>query len=491
MKTQSTVGLALVFAISAGCGGSSDPAGTTTAGTVQTSGGGGEAVSQEAQNRWTDGLTGFRAAETGGWNASRCETVTDDFDAAVEAQGNFAEALYMAGLVRQRCGKGGEAAPLFMRALSANSKLCAARVALGLVYLDQGRTPDARAAFQQSVTDDTQCTEGYVNLASIQRKGNEGAEALNNLRRALAIESSYLPAFNEMALLYLDQAQSDPQKLDLAGVVCRQAQQINDSWAPIYNTWGLITLRKNNVVEALKLFNRAVSLDPKFFEAYMNFGQITLNFRGYDDSQQACSKAVELNEGSYDAHICLGAALRGLRRLDEAQTQYQRAVAIDANRPEAYFNLGLIFQDYMSGQPDDLRRADEQYQQFLAKAGTDPKYAATVQEVSRSCDIDRNQRRRRRARSTDCRPGRRQNIQITIDALREAAQMQAEAARLQEQADEQARREAAQQPPAPPPPEPTPVPAGGAAAPPAVTEAAGGATPAAPAAGAAAAPASN
>ena len=46
--------------------------------------------------------------------------------------------------------------------------------------------------------------------------------------------------FNQMALLYLDQAADNPQLLDLAVVVCRQAQQINRDYAPIYNTWGLI-----------------------------------------------------------------------------------------------------------------------------------------------------------------------------------------------------------------------------------------------------------
>ena len=133
--------------------------------------------------------------------------------------------------------------------------------------------------------DDPQCTEGYVNIAILQRKKGDYKEALNNLRRALAIDAQYLPAFNEMALLYVQQAKDNIKMLDLAEVVCSQAQKIDVNFPAIYNTWGLIDLRRKEIIGAAAKFQKAFSLDPKMFEAYMNFAQITIGFRGYEDAR--------------------------------------------------------------------------------------------------------------------------------------------------------------------------------------------------------------
>jgi Flp pilus assembly protein TadD len=141
---------------------------------------------------------------------------------------------------------------------------------------------------------------------------------------------------------------------------------------------------------------------------------------------------VELKPNDYDAHIGLGVALRGLRQLPRAQAEYERAMEIDANRPEAYFNLGLLYQDYMSGSIDELERAKRFYNQFMSKAGNNARYAEAVENVRRRCRTQRQgrgNRRRRRRRSTDCRPGRLQNIDTALEALRAAAEMQRQAER--------------------------------------------------------------
>jgi tetratricopeptide (TPR) repeat protein len=317
----------------------------------------------------------------------------------------------------------------YNQALEANQTLCKARAAVGLDHMEHGREAQAVTAFERAIRDDAQCTEAYVNLAVLQR-GRGGAqvqEALNNLRRALAIEASYLPAFNEMALLYLGQAAENPRALDLAGVVCRQAQQIDNAYAPIYNTWGLVNMTKGNIIEALRLFERARSLDGNMFEAHMNFGQITLSFRGYEDARNAFGRAVELRPRDYDAVIGLGAALRGLNQTEEARTRYEAAIQIDANRPEAYFNLGILYQDYMSGGVPDMNRAKGYYEQFLAKAGQAPGFQTNVEAVQRRCRVQQPTGRRRHGRQ-DCRPGRLQNIQTTVEALEAAAEIERQAA---------------------------------------------------------------
>lgn len=434
---------------------------------VQTSGG---AVSVEAHNHWTEGLEAYNAAEEGEWNEQTCSSVIDSFEEAVDAQGNFAEAHYMLGQTHERCGDASEARSDYNRALQsaeaglrelrredpearppANGPLCKARVAVGLLDLAGGNASGARNAFQQAVQDDAQCTSGYVNLAIQQRAvgGEQEEEALRNLRRALAIESDYLPAFNQMALLYYTRGLDRTQRasLDLAEIVCRQAQLIDGNYAEIYNTWGLVKIKKGNVIEALRFFERAIALDDSMFEAQMNFAQITISFRGYQDAQRAFGRAAELRPESYEAHIGLGAAHRGLRNFDGAKAEYERAIEIDANRPEAYFNLGVLYHDYISAQQEnmagtitELERAKGFYEQFVAKASGNAAFTEDVENVRRSCRENSERARRRTGRQYrgGCRPGRIQIVDNTVAALREAEQMQREAEQMQREMEAEA-----------------------------------------------------
>jgi Flp pilus assembly protein TadD len=333
------------------------------------------------------------------------------------------------------------------------------------------------AEFTRAVHDDTRCTEGYVNLAILQRRTPAtAADALNNLRRALAIDSGYLAAFNQMALLYYDQAvraaggqatvqggvpasmpseteggshhhqtarqAAGSQMLDLAEVVCRQAQLINGDYAPIYNTWGLINMQQGNIIAALAKFERAFTLDPTLFEAYMNFGEITLGFRGYDDAAGAFQHATELRPQAYDAFIGLGAAKRGLQDPDAAEAAYRAAIAIDGNRPEAYFNLGLLYQDYRTGAEAELRQAQDFYRQFVSHAGSNEVYAPAVEAVQHHCPDtcptpSGTSRSRRRRAPTTCAMGRIQQIDTNICLVHELAQMQADIQAMQQQMESQ------------------------------------------------------
>jgi len=468
MRIRFDLLLALSLPLAVACGGGGggdgpdpdDPVATTEGGETITTGGG-TALSVQAHNYWTEAQEAFNAAEEAGWNEQACGRVRGKFNDAIEAQGNFAEALYMAGLAAERCNDVDEARRLYNRALQAaeaglqrlrrensdasppaNGPLCKARVALALLN-SRDNAQAARQAYQRAIRDDPQCTSGYVNLAILQREagGAQEAEALRNLRRALAIESDYLPAFNQMALLYYNRGlqPGNSASLDLAEVVCRQAQLIDRDYAPIYNTWGLVKIKKGEVIEALRYFERAISLDDAMFEAQMNFAQITISFRGYEDARRSFARAVELKPNDYEAHIGLGAALRGLENFDGAKSEYERAMQIDGNRPEAYFNLAVLHHDYISARAggmnetiQELNTAKGFYQQFLSKAQGE-RYAETAEEVRRTCRENSESVRRRTGRQWrgNCRPGRVQLVDITVAALREADALQREAAQMQ------------------------------------------------------------
>lgn len=410
--TEARVGLALALIASAsvvGCAHTQVPPVVPPVGLVT------PPTEAELQN-WDDAVALFaRSDEAGEWNGDACHAALAAFE-RISAQrgGQSARAVYMSGLVAQRCGNVGGARQLFGRALELESDLCEPRVALGLMALDEGHAPRARELFEAAVARDNRCASGYVNLAILQsRQPRERDAAIENLRRALAVRSDYLPALNQMARIYLEQSEEQPQLRDLAQVVCRQAQLIDESYAPIYNTWALIDVARGDITAAAAKLERAVTLDPAFYEAWMNFGQITLSQRAYEDAARAFGRARALQPQSYDAAIGHGVALRGLMRTEEAERSYRAAVELDDGRAEAFFDLAVLYHEHRDGSAEQLRLALDFYGEFVRRARGEAHYAETMQDTLRWCR-DAPPGRRGARRPASCQRGR---VQVVVETL--------------------------------------------------------------------------
>lgn len=422
MKTRGLSGALVLLTLSA-CSGrqttTTTPAVGSNGQTVTTAAG--TAVNETANTRFNSAAATMRQHDEangnrGDWTPETCNVVAGLFEQAANAQqnGNFPEAWFNRGLVYDRCGMTEPATTALNRALTAaNGNYCRAKVQLGVMAYRRRDVAGARQAFEQAIQQDaTHCVEGYTNLAMVLREANpttpqEWGAVVRNIRSALALDDRYLPARTQLALSYLQQAGDDPNSrmIFLAGLVCAQAAQVaqaaNAELAPdvrsftadLYNTWGIIDIRRNEIIKALEHFRRAYTLNPNMFEAWVNYGTINLSFRGYQDAKDAFEHAIALRDDSYDAHIGLGVALRGLaltqpdaeraQTLARAQQEYERARTLDANRPDAYYNLGVLNMNYMGGAIPVLRTARELLQQFVQRAGSNARFVTSVGNANR------------------------------------------------------------------------------------------------------------
>ena len=193
------------------------------------------------------------------------------------------------------------------------------------------------------------------------------------------------------------------QQLELAALVCSQAVRKNANYAPIHNTSGLILNELGQVNTAVKEFQTAAQLDPKFFEAQMNLAAINLSFRGFDKAEGAYRKALEMHPNDYDAHLGLALALRG--QIDDSNYDKQvrggagRARRLQEDRsgaPDAYFNEGILTQEYKAKGAGGTDKAIAVYQQakqifqtFMDKAAGKPEYDGAVKKAKeRMQDLD-------------------------------------------------------------------------------------------------------
>ena len=433
------------LALSAGACGGSAGAGISPKDASGRKGVGNQPVSKEAAQNFDRAIDEFAAHDKKqDWQEGVCNAVAESFLNASKEQESaggkpLAEAVYNAGLAYQRCGKDAEAKAQFESAAKIDPGMHRARAQVALYEYQKSNDLDGAIRSLDQIIRDAkfQNAEALVALAALQmERGADNADqdgkndlerAQRNLQRALAIDDSYMPAFNQLAIYYLEQAklkagqvntapkgkrgrrglvvagakkaEVNEQQLDLAALVASQAQRKNPNYAPIANTTGLILVELRNFNGAVKSFGNARRLDPKFFEAHMNYAAVNLSFRGFQEAERAYRDALKLRPNEYEAHLGLALAIRGQindgnfdRYVAEAQKELDQAKKIDPQRPESYYNEAILTQEFRAKRGNavtSLEKAAQQYREFIAKAGGDPAFADAVKRSKeRTEDID-------------------------------------------------------------------------------------------------------
>jgi cytochrome c-type biogenesis protein CcmH/NrfG len=399
----------------------------------------GNAISVDAANKFKSGLDAMAQHDKANdWNDASCESTAELFLDAAKEQGDkqFSEAIYNAGLTYQRCKKTAEAKKYFQQVLQRDPKFHRARAQLALYsFAESGEknVDQAIAEMRQAAITDAQFknVEALVNLAMLyMKRGNQVADndgandfqrAKKYIQSALAVDDAFMPAFNQLAIYYLESAKQkagrdakrrvatnagkekkvDSQAMELAALVCSQAIRKNPNYAPIFNTAGMIQVELGNLNSAVQAFNTARKLDPDFYEAQMNFAAVNLQFRGFAQAEEAYRAAVKMKPQDFDAHLGLALALRG--QIDDANfdqmvaaasAELEAAKKISPDRAETYYNEAILTQEYKAksgGKAAEgaLTAAKGLFGQFIQKAGTSAEFADAVKRAKeRITEID-------------------------------------------------------------------------------------------------------
>ena len=418
--------IALVTAAAAagllGCGGGSGPAAKDPSGGVVKTGDG-KVVSAAAADAFKAGLASMQQHDKANdWTDANCNSAAESFRKAdTEQNGTFFEALYNAGVAYQRCKNKVEAKKIYQTILDKKPEFHRARVQLGLFEYAEDRDLEKAIGQMEKAIADAQFKneEALVNLAIFQMErdgsaGGSGCEndfdcAKLNLQRALAINDTFMPAFNQLAVYYLESAKkkagrkkgsvasaagtskkADTAALELAALVCSQALRKNPNYAPVYNTSGLISAELGDLSTAARSFATARKFDPKFFEAHMNYAAVNLQFRGFQQAEDAYRTALKLEPNDYEALLGLALAVRGQisdsnfdKNLNESEELLNRAAKVAPDRPETYYNEAILVQEYRAKEGGSkgeamLLKAKGLFGDFVNKAGSDERFSDAV-----------------------------------------------------------------------------------------------------------------
>ncbi len=384
-----TIGILALATSAIACGGgggaSSGPGPKTSNGVTVGEQPGGVAVNKEAADAFGAAVSDFKKHEEArDWDDGTCASVSAAFLAAGKAQGGkFPAAHYNAGIVLLRCARESDAQAEFEIALGEAADLAASSsdpkakadpvfhqvwVQKALIKYRTGTVPAISEAIDIIESkgfdpDGSRNVEAFVNLGMLYRErwtkdptnpnrskkdkfglDDDLARAQFWLQNALSINDSFMPAYNQLALYYLDKARvvgeknaeqkkkygvkpkteaekekaakdakikADLQTLELGLLVSEEASRRDPNYAGIWNTQGLILLDMNRTGAATQSFKKATEKDAKFFEAWMNYAAINLAFRGYGEATNGYKSASGIRPKDYDAKLGLAVATRG------------------------------------------------------------------------------------------------------------------------------------------------------------------------------------
>jgi tetratricopeptide (TPR) repeat protein len=127
-------------------------------------------------------------------------------------------------------------------------------------------------------------------------------------------------------------------------------------------------LVKQQPLESLPYFQKAIELAPNLFPAYHNIALAQYKLRRFDDAAKNFEKAIALSKGSFaSSFVGLALTLYGRGQVSEAQRVVQHALLVDPLSANGKYCLGLT--QYSLG-----RTADAQSSAFEALA-IDPRLA--------------------------------------------------------------------------------------------------------------------
>jgi tetratricopeptide (TPR) repeat protein len=95
-----------------------------------------------------------------------------------------------------------------------------------------------------------------------------------------------------------------------------------------------------NYTEAIVVYDKAISLEPDYFEAWNGKADALNRVRQFTEALAASDRVISLNPDYVQGWINRGYILYNLGRYDEELKAYETAITLDPSNAEAWFNKG-------------------------------------------------------------------------------------------------------------------------------------------------------
>jgi len=125
----------------------------------------------------------------------------------------------------------------------------------------------------------------------------------------------------------------------------KKLQMAKDKDPQYQYSMGAVYLNNNNLDEAIRFFNKALSLDPRHYQSLNALGLVYSMKGDLREAEKSFLKCLEVSPAFMEARNNLGMIYQEMGFLDKAEEEFKK-VAADANyasKELAYYNLARLY----------------------------------------------------------------------------------------------------------------------------------------------------
>lgn len=209
-------------------------------------------------------------------------------------------------------------------------------------------SPEVDTLLREASGEIMEFVDPYILASSL--SSSDPSRAKEIVSRIL-ISNSEDKSMLKWSYLLLSFIDNNTKHYDSAANEARNAIAIDSLFSLAHNNLGIALLGQGNARDAITSFQKAIELDPKFSLPYNNLGNALRKEGKSDEAIVKYRKAIKLDPAYATAHSNLGLIFEERGDHDQAILEYQKAIVLDSNYAAAYNNYGVTLKN--QGKIDD------------------------------------------------------------------------------------------------------------------------------------------
>lgn len=258
---------------------------------------------------------------------------------ALEKGTSIQSACQMLGNLLQSVGRFEEAVVWQGLSLQSSPSLVITYVQIGQLYCDQEQWPQALAAYEKAMHLDANCAAAHEGIGRVYGSLGQRQEEIKHYYQATRLNPAAATPYNQF---FLGNALGDMAETAAAIECYQRAIQLNPEFFEAYHNLGLVYLQQQQWPQAIEVFERALALKPDYAASHHGLGKVAELQEQFDRALVHYRQAAKLDSSSIAILYDLGNMLLKQFLWQEAEPIYQRLVELTPDSSWSHHNLGYV-----------------------------------------------------------------------------------------------------------------------------------------------------
>lgn len=260
------------------------------------------------------------------------------------------------GIIFVRQGKLPQAFISFSKAIEMDPFYAEAYNNRSNLYAQKGEFTKALSDLNKSIENNPEDPNAYFNRGNVYYRQNNPAQAVADYNQAIKLAPQFEKAYSNLIAIYsalndFDKAWSCVHRAQEAGCVIKtkiigslmNLSETKLKTAEAFSSRGVIYAQQGNFSQAYADFNRAIDTNPKYAEAYNNRSNLYGKTGNFKKALYDLNKAIGLNPHFSKAFFNRGELFYSQNDFPKAIADFAKAIELNPHYEKAYNNLISLY----------------------------------------------------------------------------------------------------------------------------------------------------